>query len=118
MKEIAEKLQAAGTIRIPKIEINDDITKMAESIFNRGADSRTQEEVFRDCKRIAIEFALVKVLGGERNPKEFNFKDKDSYIWDVMVDGKKFEVKRLNILLTRARKSVLTLKIVWLLIIL
>lgn len=94
MKEIAEKLQAAGTIRIPKIEINDDITKMAESIFNRGADSRTQEEVFRDCKRIAIEFALVKVLGGERNPKEFNFKDKDSYIWDVMVDGKKFEVKR------------------------
>jgi len=94
MIEIAQKLKDSGTVRIPKEEIEDDIASMAVAIFSRGADSRTQEEVFRDCKRIAIEFALVKVLGGERNPKEFNFRDKDSYIWDVKVDGKKFEVKR------------------------
>jgi len=76
MIEIAQKLKDSGTVRIPKEEIEDDIASMAVAIFSRGADSRTQEEVFRDCKRIAIEFALVKVLGGERNPKEFNLETK------------------------------------------
>lgn len=97
IKELAQKLKDAGTVKISRAELEPYVKPMAEEIHadpKRNPTNRSYEQVYSDCSRIAIEFALIKVLGGHRNPKEFNYKDPDSYIWDVEVDGKKFEVKR------------------------
>lgn len=97
LQDIAQKLKAANTVSIPRQELFDEITSMAKSIYEcprRNAYGRSYEKVFADCSHIAIEYALIKVIGGERNPKEFNVKDKDSYIWDVRNDEQLFEVKR------------------------
>lgn len=97
LQQIAEKLKAAGTVAIARQDLFDEITTMAKSIHEcprRNGAGRSYEQVFADCSHIAIEYALIKVIGGERNPKEFDVKDKDSYIWDVRNDDKLIEVKR------------------------
>lgn len=96
-QEIANKLREAGKVVFTKEELHEDIQKMALSIYKcprRNSNKRSLNQVYRDCSRVAIEYALVKVLGGERNPHEWNPAVLESYRWDVRVDNKYFEVKR------------------------
>jgi hypothetical protein len=95
--ELSEKLKQAGVVKVSKADLFDTITAMAKSIHacpRRNATNRSYEVVFNHCSYIAVEYALAKVIDGERNPKEFNVKDKDSYNWDVKASDKFFEVKR------------------------
>lgn len=97
LQQIAEKLKANGTVTIPRQEVFDAITMMAKAIHacpRRNASKRSYQMVFDHCSFIAIEYALAKVIDGERNPKEFNHHDNDSYVWDVKQQEKLFEVKR------------------------
>lgn len=97
MKEIAQALKDAGTVSIPKEDLHDEIEVMAKDIFQcprRNAAGRTYEKVFSDCSFIAIEHALARVIDGERNPEKFNFRNANSYKYDVMKDDKLYEVKR------------------------
>lgn len=97
MQEIAKALKEAGTVKISKAEIEPFIREMADEIYpdpKRNPSGRSYEQVYSDCTRIAIEFAVIKVLKGKRNPKKFNHRDPDSYIWDTEAYGLKFETKR------------------------
>ena len=74
------------------------ILALAENIFNNTHQrkNRTLEEVIRDSKNIAIEFALIEVDPNLiRNPLEFDFKNPDSHAYDVLNNQTKatFEVK-------------------------
>lgn len=100
MNEIAKALHDAGNVIISKEELHDTINEMALSIFScprRNARKRNFKQVYVDCSRIAIEYALAKILGGERNPHEWDFKVLESYRWDVRVNDIYFEVKRHKI---------------------
>lgn len=100
LQQVSDLLSSAGKIVIPKEELFDDITKMAKAIYpcpRRNARQRTYKQVFNDCSRIAIEYALAKVLDGERNPNEWNPAVLESYRWDVRVGDVYFEVKRHKI---------------------
>lgn len=96
MKEIADKLHQAGTVYIPKESIHDELTVMATSISTVPfmARNRSYEQIYKDCSCISIEHALVKVLGGERNPHKFDKTNPESYKYDVIIDNKLFEAKR------------------------
>jgi len=97
MKEISDKLRNVGNIVINKEEVHDTINEMALAIYpcpRRNARGRTLKQVYTDCSRIVIEYALAKTLGGERNPLEWDFKVLESYRWDVRVGDMYFEVKR------------------------
>lgn len=100
MKEIADKLRSAGNIFINKEEMHDVINKMALAIYpcsKRNARGRTFKQVYTDCSRIVIEHALAEVLGGERNPLEWDYTVLESYLYDVRVGNILFEVKRHKI---------------------
>jgi len=100
MNEIADKLRAAKRVVIPREELHETISLMASSICEcprRNAQGRSYKRVYTDCSRIAIEYALAKVLGGERNPNEWNPAVLESYRWDVRAGDVYFEVKRHKI---------------------
>lgn len=97
LQQIADKLKAAGIVKVSRQEVFDDITTMAKAIHvcpKRNFSRRSYEMVFDHCSFIAIEHALAKVIDGARNPKKFNHHDNDSYVWDVKQQEKLFEVKR------------------------
>jgi hypothetical protein len=97
MDEIAQKLKAKNVVFFSKEEMHDVINEMAMKIYScarRNSRGRSFKQVYSDCSRIVIEYALAKVLGGERNPLEWDYKVLESYRWDVRVEDVVFEVKR------------------------
>ena len=97
LQQVSDLLSSAGKIVIPKEELFDDITKMAKVICpcpRRNARQRTYKQVFNDCSRIAIEYALAKIINGERNPNEWDKFNPESFRWDVRFEDTYFEVKR------------------------
>ena len=97
IQEIAKKLKEQNTVIFTREEMHAIIHEMASKIFPcpiRNASGRSFKQVYADCSKIVIEYALAKVLGGERNPLEWNHKVLESYRWDVRVDDIVFEVKR------------------------
>jgi hypothetical protein len=74
----------------------DAIIEMANDIYKcpKRRRGRAAEVVFESCKAGKIlEFALER-QGAILNSKKFNLSDLDSYVWDVLWDKKKTEVKR------------------------
>lgn len=97
MIDFANKLKTAGNVIVSKEELHGTIHPMAVSIHacpRRNASRRSFKQVYTDCSRIAIEYALAKTLNGERNPMVWDFKVLESYRWDVRVGNVFFEVKR------------------------
>lgn len=95
MIEIADKLKSAGTIIIPLNEVMPRITDMVQSIYNnpKTRNGRDHKHIYECVKFVVIEHALVKVLGGELNPKKFDHTDISSYVIDVLIDEILFELK-------------------------
>lgn len=97
LQQVSTILSNTNTIVVEKDEIFDDITQMTGAIYpcpRRNARRRSYDQVFNDCSRIAIEYALAKILGGERNPNEWDMYNPETFRWDVRVDDTYFEVKR------------------------
>jgi len=95
--EIAQKLKANNVVFFSKDEMHEVIHEMATEIYpcpKRNARGRKFAQVYVDCSRIVIEYALAKVLGGERNPLKWDYKVLESYRYDVRVGELVFEVKR------------------------
>lgn len=87
------------TFQLDQTEL-DYIETMATEIHecpvrNRG---RSFEQVYQSTKSGCIlEFALER-LGASKNNLPFDVANRESYAWDVLLDGKKTEVKRKRFL--------------------
>jgi len=91
MHAFANHISECGIRTVYKKDVHQDITEIAKAIYEsewqQKKRPRTYEEVYNDCKHVVIEHALSNVLGGMRNPKDFNSYDPDSYMWDVAAES-------------------------------
>lgn len=108
MAALVKVLEHNNRVKVSKSAIRPQIEEMAKDIFanqDRLPDTmqRPYEKVFKDCENIAVEYALEWAIKGERNPKDFDPADVESYFYDVSAESKLlgrkiyFECKRWKI---------------------
>lgn len=76
------------------------INEMATEIYNCPVRSRgrSKDQVQNAVKAgVILEFALER-QGAIKNPTQFDVKNRDSYVWDVIWNSLKTEVKRKRFL--------------------
>jgi len=79
-------------------ELYDKIEQTVLEIkFNLQSNGRSDEELRRDVfSGLVLEHSACKLLSGELNDQKFNHKIRESYAYDLTVDGKRIEVKRVG----------------------
>lgn len=73
------------------------IEEMARGIYAVPAKrkGRSYEEIYASSRKGKLaEFGLERELGATLNPKRWSLRDRDSYVWDAMLEGVKFECKQ------------------------
>jgi hypothetical protein len=80
-------------------ELNDKFTTMANEIYRcpvRNKNKRDYTNVMHSVEKVVVEHALAHLTGMTLNPAEFNYKDRNSYAWDVVDEDTSatFECKR------------------------
>lgn len=107
ISELARVLRDNEYIKVSKQAVDAYVKPMADDIYScpiRNRQGRSYEEVYRNCSRIAGEFALESVLLSvgelsERNPNLWNHRNEESFMYDVVhyrhPDVYKLEFKRM-----------------------
>ena len=93
IKGYSEKLKGIQTVS--KEVIPELVDPFVDRLYKEGmANGRSRDLIFKHALRgRIIEIAAWQKLGGQLNESEFNFKDPNSFCWDLESESIKFEIK-------------------------